>query len=52
MPDEYYVRYMCYAVNSLGTNQKSVDLSTDSDELLQYDVEILSQAIEDDDKSG
>lgn len=39
-------RYMCYAVNSLGTHQKSVDLSTDGDELLEYDVEILSQANE------
>ena len=37
-------RYTCYAMNNLGTNQGSVDLSTDAEELLQYDVEILSQA--------
>ena len=37
-------RYTCYVMNNLGTNQGSVDLSTDVEELLQYDVEILSQA--------
>ena len=33
-------RYICYAVNDLGSGQTSIELSTETQDLLDYDIEI------------
>ena len=33
-------RYICYAVNDLGSSQVSVELSTETQDLLDYDIEM------------
>lgn len=35
-------RYICYAVNDLGSSQTSIDLSTETQDLLDYDIEMTS----------
>ena len=35
-------RYICYAVNDLGSSQTSLDLSTETQDLLEYDIEMTS----------
>ena len=35
-------RYICYAVNELGSSQTSVELSTETQDLLDYDIEMTS----------
>ena len=34
-------RYICYAVNELGSSQTSIELSTETQDLLDYDIEML-----------
>ena len=33
-------RYICYAVNDLGSGQTSIELSTETQDLLDYDIEM------------
>ena len=35
-------RYICYAVNELGSSQTSIELSTETQDLLDYDIEMTS----------
>ena len=35
-------RYICYAINNLGSSQTSIELSTETQDLLDYDIEITS----------
>ena len=35
-------RYICYATNSLGSSQTSIEISTDAQDLLDYDIEMAS----------
>ena len=34
-------RYICYAVNELGSSQTSIELSTETQDLLEYDIEMM-----------
>ena len=34
-------RYICYAVNELGSSQTSIELSTETQDLLDYDIEMI-----------
>ena len=35
-------RYICYAINNLGSSQTSIELSTETQDLLDYDIEMTS----------
>ena len=35
-------RYICYAINNLGSSQTSIELSTEAQDLLDYDIEMAS----------